>query len=183
MPTDPFAVSTQADVPRHEQNLAPGVTVPPARAWRADRPGDLHGAQPRGELLGSPGPNIGYALALVHRVQSRFAVVPHEHAGDAAAVVGEIAMKRASSYGRAPVMADVDCAMLILGYQGGCTPDFAEWRTAAVEGAHHEYPRRRAFCDGVSLDALRLAPAALESRVEDVRRELRISADRELAGA
>ena len=181
MPTDPFVVPSQGDAPRQQQNLAPGVTLPPAQHWTANRPGDLHGGQPRGEMLGSPGPNIGYALALVHRAQDRIALAPHEHIDDASAVVGEIAMKRASSYGRAPVMPDIECAMLVLGYQGGCAPDFAEWRAQEIEGAHHEYPRRRVFCDAVPLDALRLAPQALAPRVEVVRLELRTAAERELA--
>ena len=181
MPTDPFVVPSPGDAPRQQQNLAPGVTLPPAQRWMADRPGDLHGGQPRGEMLGSPGPNIGYALTLVHRARNRIALAPHEHMDDASAVVGEIAMKRASSYGRAPVIADVECAMLVLGYQGGCAPDFAEWRVQEIEGAHHEYARRRVFCDAVPVDALRLAPQALAPRVEAVRLEFRTAAERELA--
>ncbi len=180
MPTDPFVVPADGDTPRQEQNLAPGVTMPPATRWSANRPGDLHGAQPSGEMMGSPGPNIGYTLTLVHRAQSRLALAPHEHPDDASAVVGATAMKRAASYGRAPVMTDIECAMLAFGYQGGCAPDFAEWRATAVEGAHHEYARRRVFCDAVPLDALRLAPQALTPRVEDVRREVRNAAEREL---
>jgi len=37
---------------------------PPRRPdpWKAVRPGDLHGSQPRGDGLGSPGPDQGYAL-------------------------------------------------------------------------------------------------------------------------
>ena len=82
-------------------------------------------------------------------------------------------MRRAASYGRAPVMPDVECSMLVLGYQGGCAPDFAEWRATMVEGAHHEYARRRVVVDAVSLDELRLAPSALAARAEEVRRHLR----------
>ncbi len=82
-------------------------------------------------------------------------------------------MRRAASYGRAPVMPDIECGMLVFGYQGGCAPDFAEWRATVVEGAAHEYVRRRELCDAVPLDALRLAPSALGTRVEDVRREVR----------
>jgi hypothetical protein len=181
MATDPFVVPSPGDVPRQQQNLAPGVTLPPAQHWTADRPGDLHGDQPRGEMLGSPGPNIGYALTLVHRAQDRLALAPHEHIDDATAVVGELAMKRASSYGRAPVMPDIECAMLVLGYRGGCAPDFAEWRRQEIEGAHHEYAVRRVFCDAVPLDALRLAPQVLAPRVDVVRLELRTAAERELA--
>ncbi len=118
MPTDPFVVPADGDAPRQEQNLAPGVTMPPATSWTADRPGDLRGAQPRGEMLGSPGPNIGYALTLVHRAQDRLALAPHEHVDDASAVVGETAMKRAASYGRAPVMAD----MILMALENGGQP-------------------------------------------------------------
>ena len=181
MPTDPFVVPSPGDAPRQEQNLAPGVTLPPAQPWTADRPGDLHGSQPRGEMLGSPGPNVGFALTLVHRVRDQMVLAPHEHLDDASAVVGAIAMKRSASYGRAPVMPDIVCAMLVLGYQGGCAADFAEWRAREIEGAHHEYARRRVFCDAAPLDALRLAPQALGPRIEAVRTELRTSAERELA--
>lgn len=180
MATDPFVVPTLDDAPRQEQNLAPGVRMPPAKSWRADRPGDLHGGQPTGELLGSPGPNVGYALTLVERTRDRIALAPHEHLADAEAVIGELAMKRAASYGRAPVMADVECGMLVLGYQGGVDPDFAAWRTSAVEGAAHEYARRRAICDAVDLDALRLIPTALAGRIGEVRAALRAAASREL---
>jgi hypothetical protein len=178
VPTDPYVAPDIDELPRQAQNVAPGVMLPAAAAWRVGRPGDeVSTGQPRGLMLGSPGPNIGYALTLVERVRDRLALAPYEHTDDAAAVVGDLAMRRAASYGRAPVMPDIECAMLVFGYQGGCPPDFAEWRAQAVEGAHHEYARRRALCDAVSLDALRLAPTALSSRVDEVRREVRSAVD------
>jgi len=180
MSTDPYVAATLDSAPRQEPNLAPGVHYPPARPWRADRPGDLRGGQPTGELLGSPGPNIGYALSLIARARDRMALAPHEHFEDAAAVVGELAMKRAASYGRAPVMADVEGAMLILGYQGGVDPAFAKWRVRAVEGAHDDYQRRRALCDAADLDALRLAPTALAPRATEIREALRRATSYEL---
>jgi hypothetical protein len=172
--TDPYVVPDGTDAPRQAQNLAPGVAYPAARAWRLHRPGDeVAIGQPHGALFGDPGPNIGYALALVHRARPRFALAPHEHFEDAAAVVGELAMRRAASYGRAPVAADVEAAMLLLGYQGGCAPAFAEWRAVQVRGADHEYPRRRALVEAVPLDELRLAPQVLTTRTEEVRGRLR----------
>jgi hypothetical protein len=172
--TDPYVVPAGSDAPRQAQNLAPGVVLPAARAWRLHRPGDeVAIGQPHGEMFGDPGPNIGYALALVHRAQSRFALAPHEHFDDAAAVVGELAMRRAASYGRAPVVADVDCAMLVFGYRGGCAPDLAAWRATRVQGAHHDYPRRRAFVEAVPIDELRLAPHALAGRIEELRPRIR----------
>ena len=59
------------------------VHMPPARSWRADRPGDLGAVQPKGALLGSPGPNVGYALTLANRVRDRMRLEPHEEADDA----------------------------------------------------------------------------------------------------
>jgi hypothetical protein len=172
--TDPFVAPTADDAPLPTQNVAPGVAVPPAQGWRLHRPGDdVAVGQPRGELLGVPGPNIGYALSLVHRAKARFALAPHEHFDDAAAVVGEVAMRRAASYGRAPVAADVECAMLVFGYEGGCTPDDAEWRASVIQGAHHDYPRRRVLVEAVPLDELRSAPSALRGRLDDVRARLR----------
>ncbi len=122
MPTDPFVAPTLDDTPRNEANLAPGVHLPAARAWRADRPGDLVGGNPTGDLLGRPGPNVGFALTLAHRASDRMTLAAHEESGDALAVVAEVAMKRASSYGRGPTTGDVDLAMTLLGYRGDVDP-------------------------------------------------------------
>src|SRR5690348_11149743 len=110
MPTDPFVPSDPADRPRQQQNLPPGLAPPPASDWRADRPGDLTGAQPEGALLGRPGPNIGYAYTLAARARDGLRLAPSEYAGDALAVISEIAAKRAAAFGRAPVMGDIDVA-------------------------------------------------------------------------
>ena len=158
MPTDPFVAPTLDDLPRNEPNLAPGVHLPAARAWRADRPGDLTGASPTGTLLGCPGPNVGFALTLAHRSSSRMTLAVHEASDDALAVVAEVAMKRASSYGRGPTSGDVDLAMTLLGYRGDVDPGFAAWRAEVVHGAHHEYGPRRRLVDAVPEAALRTPP-------------------------
>ncbi|MFM8303980.1 MAG: hypothetical protein ACKOA9_06745 [Actinomycetota bacterium] len=156
MPTDPFVnASTQAQ-PRNEPTLAPGVVLPPARSWRAERPGDLpDGVQPQGALFGTPGPNVGYALRLVHRASGDFQLAPGEDRHDAEAVVAAVAMKRASSYGRGPTLADVDRAARLLGYRGGADAETVARRVDAVQGAHHEYARCRAVADQVDLARLR----------------------------
>ncbi len=178
MPTDPYVAPELDELPRQAQNVAPGVSLPAAEPWRLGRPGDeVAVGQPRGLLLGSPGPNIGYALKLVQRVRDRLVLAPGEHVDDAAALVGELGMRRAASYGRAPVMPDLECAMTVFGYQGGCPPDFATWRAAVVEGVHHEYPRRRALCDAVPIDELRLTPTVLAGRVEGVRATVRAAVE------
>ncbi|HXY91077.1 MAG TPA: hypothetical protein VEP49_01245 [Acidimicrobiia bacterium] len=176
MPTDPYVAPQLDDAPRQVPNLAPGVRYPPAKGWRADRPGDLEGAQPRGALLGRPGPNVGYALTLAERARDKLSLGPHEAADDAVAVVAEVAMKRAASYGRAPVMIDVDVASSLLGYKGEVDPAFVAWRTQAVHGAQHEYDVRRAIVDAVPDAVLRMPPQVAPLMIE-FRSQLRQSLD------
>jgi hypothetical protein len=173
VPTDPFVPERLEDEPRQEPNLAPGVKMPPARAWVADRPGDLHGGQPTGMLFGSPGPNIGYALTLANRARDRFVLAPHEHRDDALHVVAETAMRRAALFGRAPVMPDIDLGMQIFGYRGDADPGFVEWRVRAVQGTHHDYYQRRALVDAIPVDVLRLVPSALPAHLDEARQALR----------
>lgn len=176
MPTDPFVPSNLEDVPRQETNLAPGVHMPAAKSWRADRPGDLEAGQPTGDRLGRPGPNVGYALTLAERARDRLSLGAHESADDALAVVGEVAMKRAASFGRAPVMTDIDVASALLGYKGEVDPAFVQWRTQAVHGAHHEYEARRAMVDAVPDAVLRMPPQVAALLIE-FRAQLRQSVD------
>lgn len=156
MPTDPFVNAGTQAAPRNEPTLSPGVVLPPAREWRADRPGDLpDGVQPHGALFGSPGPNVGYALRLVHRIGAELLLAPGEDRHDAEAVVAAVAMKRAASYGRGPIAADVERAATLLGYRGGADAETIARRVDAVQGAHHEYARCRAVADQVDLERLR----------------------------
>jgi hypothetical protein len=174
MPTDPFVAPELDDRPRQEPNLAPGVHLPAAHAWRADRPGDLVAGQPTGTLLGRPGPNVGYAVTLAGRLRDSVQLGPHEHAADALAVVAELGMKRAASYGRAPTMADVEIAANLLGYRGDVDDTFAAWRTEALHGADHEYGVRRAVVDAVPDGVLRMPPQ-VPALVAEFRSELRQS--------
>jgi len=167
MPTDPFVAPELADAPRQHTNLAPGVSLPPARAWQATRPGDLSGGQPEGTLLGRPGPNVGYALHLTVRVADTFTLAPHEEAADAIALVAELAMRRAASFGRGPTGGDVDVAATLLGYRGAGDATFAAWRAEAAHGADHHYDVRRAVVDAVPDNALRTAPSG--AALADVR--------------
>jgi hypothetical protein len=172
MPTDPYVPERLGDEPRQLPNLAPGVVIPPAGRWEADRPGDLVAGQPTGTLLGRPGPNVGYALTLVNRWRDRFRLAPLEHYADAAAVVAEIAMKRAALFGRAPVATDVEVAMDLLGYADDLPLDIAVRRMGLVHGAGHDYYARRAVVDRIPDDVLRLAPTQLAARVGAVRNAL-----------
>ena len=177
MPTDPYVPNHLEDEPRQLPNLAPGVHMPAAGSWRADRPGDLVAGQPHGELLGSPGPDVGYARLLVERRRDRMVVAPHEPRDDIEAVIAELAMKRAASFGRAPVTADVDVAMELLGYAGDVPFEAPEWRLHLVHGAAHEYAKRRRIIDSVPLEVLRLPPEQVSQSMAGVRAALESVAD------
>src|SRR4051812_3350258 len=143
--------------------------MPPARAWVADRPGDVRARPPRGPLTGTPGPNVGFALSLARRARDRFRLEPGERGDDAVAVVAEIAMKRAATFGRAPTILDVDFAIELLGYAGSAPEDVRRWRPGVVRGAEHEYVVRRAIADAVSPSLLRLALVELPEQLAAVR--------------
>jgi len=81
------------------------------------------------------------------------------------AVVAEVAMKRATFFGRAPVMADIDVAVALLGYDHDADPEFAAQRASFVSEADHEYPVRRAIVDAVPEELLRLRPEELAPRI------------------
>jgi hypothetical protein len=169
VPTDPFVPVPLDELPRQQQNLAPGVHMPPARPWEADRPGDFRARQPAGPLTGSPGPNVGFALTLARRARDRFRLEPGERVGDAVAVVAELAMKRAATFGRAPTKQDVDFAIELLGYAGAAPEDVRRWRPRLVRGAEHEYVVRRAIVDTVSPSLLRLSLQELPGQLAMVR--------------
>ena len=167
MPTDPFVSARLDGVPRQQQNFAAGVHMPAAQGWRADRPGD--GGAARGPLAGTPGPNVGFALALARRARDRFRLEPGEHADDAVAVVAELAMKRGASLGRAPSKPDVDFAIELLGYAGAAPEDVRRWRPRLVRGAAHDYVVRRAIADTVGASLLRLPLSELPEQLASVR--------------
>jgi hypothetical protein len=181
MPTDPYVPSEIGDRPRQQQNLPPGLAPPPARDWRADRPGDLKTAPGDGALMGRPGPNIGYAYTLAARARPRLRLSPHEHAEDVIAVIAEIAGKRAARFGRAPVIGDIDVAVALLGYDGSADEEFVELRVRLVHDAAHDYARRRELVDAVPEELLKLRGTALAERVAEWRAQLRLDLSPNLA--
>ncbi|MGZ4675629.1 MAG: hypothetical protein ACXVJ7_02415 [Acidimicrobiia bacterium] len=175
MPTDPFVPSPLGGRPRQQQNFAPGIHMPPARGWWADRPGDSE-TTPAGPLTGTPGPNVGFGLTLARRAKDRIRLDTGEHAEDATAVVAELAMKRAAGFGRAPIKADVDVAIELLGYGSPVTEEIRRWRPALVRGADHDYVGRRAIADAVPWSVLRLGRNELGDQLRPVRAALAAAA-------
>ncbi|MDQ4098264.1 MAG: hypothetical protein M3144_10400 [Actinomycetota bacterium] len=145
------------------------LALPPGRRWKAERPGDLLRGQPKGPGLGAPGPDQGYALALVDRFHDDLRLAEGEHGEDAIAGCVAVALRRASLYGRAPVVHDLELAFGAFGYLDEAPADLVEWRRSRFLGAAHDYWIQRAVADGMPETTLRMTPADIRSRLGEWR--------------
>ncbi len=147
-------------VPIDPTEIPRAYTSPPRldEAWWADRPGDVvRQGQPSGPLLGNQGPDTGYALKLAERFRDRLVLAPGEHADDVIEGCVQVAGKRASSFGRAPVIGDLEMAFTVWGFLSEAPDDLVEFRRPLfAEIAHpHHYAERRHIADLVSEEVLR----------------------------
>lgn len=139
---------------------------PPRRPdpWLARRPGELAGKSPRGIYFGDPGPDQGYGLVLAKRLVDELALQPSEHVDDVVAGCLGVGLKRASIFGRAPIIHDMRAAYTIWGYlDHGADPELLALRKdafaqCAIPGHHAE---RRRIVAAVRDDALRQPHAAI----------------------
>jgi hypothetical protein len=142
-------------------------TSPPRRAepWTADRPGEIVGfRQPAGPALGNQGPDQGYVWKLIRQFEDRLLLADGEHVADVLAGCAGVALRRASLFGRAPVVHDVEVALTAFGFLDEVDPDLADWRRelfAEVSHPHH-YARARLIADLVPEDTLRRPPGELD---------------------
>lgn len=140
---------------------------PPRRPeeWRAVRPAEVVGkGQPHGERLGNQGPDQGYVWKLVRRFDDKLVLSDGERHHDAVAGCVGVALKRASLFGRAPVIHDLTVAFTIWGFLDPSPPaDLVELRRtmfAGIANTHH-YPQQRAVVDAVPEATLRRAPGQI----------------------
>jgi hypothetical protein len=138
-----------------EQQPRRGLGLPPARPWTAARPGELGAEQPDGRTFGSQGPDQGYALVLANRFRDRL-VLDGVSADDAVAGCLGVALRRASLFGRAPVIHDLDIAFRIWGFLGHAEPELLAVRNPRFEAAAHHYWDQRAIVDQVPEATLRM---------------------------
>lgn len=166
-------------VPRPKAERARVYESPPWRfdPWPAGRPADLTDGQPLGPGLGHPGPDQGFVLRLARRFEGRLALAPGEDEHDVLAGAGAVALRRASLFGRAPVIHDLAVALHLFGYLGGEEPvddDLVAFRRPRFEGcaAPHHYADLQALVDSVPAPALRLTPEQVRERVAQSWRRL-----------
>jgi hypothetical protein len=139
-------------------------------AWAPDRPADYRpGPVPQGRGFGVAGPDQGYALHLVHHLEPRLSLAVGESMEDAVAGCVAIAMRRASLFGRAPVMPDLELAFALAGYLGEAPPDLLSWRVARFRGIAHDHWSEGELATAVPESSLRLTPGQVASRIADWR--------------
>jgi hypothetical protein len=128
--------------------------------WHPIRPGDLPLGQPRGPRLGNQGPDQGYVLTLAGRFEGKLRLTAGEHERDALAGASAVALKRASIFGRAPVIHDLTIALTIWGFLADAPADLVAFRKPLFEEvAHpHHYAEQRRIADLVPEDVLRQTP-------------------------
>jgi hypothetical protein len=137
---------------------------PPRRPepWLAERPGEVVGdRQPRGERLGNQGPDQGYAYKLLGQFAGRLRLTTGEDRHDMQAGGVAVGLKRASLFGRAPVVHDLTVAFTIWGFLDEHPPaDLVMHRRRYFEGVAnpHHYVALRALVDAVPDDSLRKTP-------------------------
>ena len=139
---------------------------PPRRPdpWIARRPGEVHGENPRGLLFGDPGPDQGYGIVLAKRLCDRLHLQPGEEVDDIVAGCLGVGLRRASLFGRAPVIHDFTAAYTIWGYLDPQPPaDLVTVRRSAFAecavAAH--YGERRRIVAAVRDDVLRKPHATI----------------------
>lgn len=151
-------------VPQEPNRLLRRYTSPPRRpeSWRPQRPGDLPGRQPQGDRLGVQGPDQGYIGILARQLQGGLHLAEGEHERDALAGAQAVALKRASLFGRAPVIHDLTVALTVWGFLDPSPPaDLVELRRRLFEEVSHphHYAELRHIVDLVPESTLRMAPA------------------------
>ena len=132
-----------------------------AESWMPDRPGEVvDSGQPHGDRFGNQGPDQGYMLSLARRFEGKLTLTTGEHEKDALAGAVAVALKRASLFGRAPVVHDLTVALTLWGFLGEAPKELAELRTHLFEEVSHphQYVDQRRIVDLVPESALRMSP-------------------------
>lgn len=156
-----------------DDRVRPAERLPVPDRWVADRPGEIRGVgMPTGPRLGSPGPDQGYGLKLARSFveAGKLVLTQGEHAEDAVAGCLGVALKRASMFGRAPVIYDFELAYAVWGFLDAAAPrDLVEFRKPLFQSVSHDYWDQREIADQVPDSTLRMQPAAVRTALDDWR--------------
>jgi hypothetical protein len=130
--------------------------------WESNRKGEIDGRQPAGNSLGYQGPDQGFVLKIAAGLRGEVKVQAGESVDDAIRGSINIALKRASLYGRAPVVHDLRLALIIWGwFDAAPLADLVAVRRDLFAGVSHvtaHYTEGRHIADLVPESTLRMTP-------------------------
>lgn len=128
MAQQPNVEITEAERPRPVAQ--PGVAV----KWRADKPGIPTGPNemPGGGYYGTTGPDHGYGMKLVNNAE-----LPDDDP-DLRKVLTGLVLTRAAAWGRAPVLEDLEVALVLCGYDDDPPKGVVERRKRWLDASPHE---------------------------------------------
>jgi hypothetical protein len=118
--------------------------------------------------LGYQGPDQGYIITLAQRARTRIKVAAGESVDDALQGCSLIALRRASLFGRAPVVHDLNLALSLWGFLSNSpAPDLVTVRKELFVGVGHvhHYKQGRALADMVPESTLRMSPEQVQARI------------------
>ena len=100
-------------------------------------------------------------LSLARRFEGQLTLTPGEHEKDALAGAVGVALRRASLFGRAPVVHDLTVALTLWGFLAEAPKELVAVRKPLFEEVWHphHYAELRRIVDLVSEDGLRMTPA------------------------
>jgi hypothetical protein len=152
-------------VPHPPAEQARVYESPPWRdePWVQEHREDLGGRPPAGGLFGYAGPDQGFILKLARTYEGKLALTEGEHEEDALTGGAAVGLRRASMFGRAPVIHDLTIALRVYGFlTDGGDPDhgLVSFRRPLFEACAqpHRYDGLRALVDQVPEWVLRLSP-------------------------
>ena len=150
--------------------VRPVERLPAAEPWRADRPSDeANAVVPTGPRFGRTGPDLGYGLRLAKRLVPRLQLAVGESADDALWGCFAVGGRRASLFGRAPVIYDMELAYTLWGFLGSAPADLVGFRVPLFKGVAHSYWAQRGIADRVNEATLRMTPAEVRAGLADWR--------------
>lgn len=155
-------------VPVSPTSVTRGYDGPPVvpDSWANDRDAALGAEQPNEPLMGWQGPDQGFALTIASRLRDRLVLESGESADDVLAGAVQIGLKRASIYGRAPVVHDLTMALNLWGFLADAPADLVAERRPRFDGianAHH-WVEMRHLVATVPVDTLKMTPQAVETQ-------------------
>ncbi len=135
--------------------------------WSLGRPAEIVGRQPVGDRLGAQGPDQGYALTLATLLAKEIRLQNSERMDDAVRGCLGIALRRASRFGRAPVVHDLRFAFTIWGWFLDSPPaDLMVRRKqlfAGLGNVTHQYAEARDLVDMVPQATFLMTPQQVQA--------------------